>query len=97
MELFSAFVIALLSLFLIKKYWTAFFVGAGIFVVTHFMFLSSQDPEGSTVNTNSSSIGGNIGAAIGIYILPFFVAALIYGFTKKPVKKGADTTTKGTV
>ncbi|GEO08289.1 hypothetical protein [Segetibacter aerophilus] len=83
MELFVAFVIALLSLFLLKKYWSAFFAGAGIFIVAHFMFLSLQAPEGSTVNSNSYGIGNTIGAAIGIYVIPFFVAALIFRFSKK--------------
>ncbi len=78
-------------LFLIKKYWTAFFVGAGIFVIIHFIVLSSQAPEGSAMNINSSSVSGTIGEAIVIFIIPFFVAALIYGFTKKPVKKETET------
>lgn len=87
MELFIGFLVALASLFVIKKYWAAFFVGVAIFVIIHFIVLLSQAPEGSTLNVNGFSVSNTIGQAIGIFIIPFFVAALIYGFTKKPLKE----------
>lgn len=94
MEFFIGFLVALGSLYSIKKYWAAFFVGVTIFVIIHFIVLSSKASEGSNMNIDGFSISNTIGQAIGIFIIPFFAAAVIYGFTKKTEKKKAETTEK---
>lgn len=91
MEFFLAFIIALACLFLIKKYWLSFFVGAGIFIITHFIILFTGSPKDTKFNINPTSISGEIGSSLVPFIISFAIAGIIFGFTRKTKKKKLDS------
>ncbi len=91
MEFFLAFIIALACLFLIKKYWLSFFVGAGIFIIAHFIVLFTSSPKDSKFNINPTSISYEIGSSLVPFIISFAIAWIVFAFSKKTKKKKLDT------
>lgn len=72
-----AFIIPMVILLITKKYWIGFVFGALIFFVVYQELLDTEP-----MNRNDS-ITDKIGDTLGAYAIPFIIAAIIWGVTKK--------------
>ena len=76
MILLVGFLVACASLFLTKKYWAAFFLGWGIFLVIYLAFLEKPDRSNDSITTK-------IFVAFFMYLMPFVISGVVWGVIKK--------------